>query len=127
MTSAEEWISDLEDRIMEITQSGQQTERQMKKHKSNIRDLCDNIKHANLCIKGIQEGEEKEEMIENILEVIMPQTFQTLGKRYRDAVIAEGPQHFEPKYAHTKICCNKNGKRRRRREDSKGSKRDTNH
>ena len=112
---------------MQITQSGQQTERQMKKHKSNIRDLCDNIKHANLCIKGIQEGEEKEEMIENILEVIMLQTFQTLGNRYRDAVIAEGPQHFEPKYAHTKTCCNKNGKRRRRREDSKGSKRDTNH
>ena len=31
MNNAEEWISDLEDRIMEITQSGQQTENQMKK------------------------------------------------------------------------------------------------
>ena len=38
MNNAEEQISDLEDRIMEITQSGQQTENQMKKHKSNIRD-----------------------------------------------------------------------------------------
>ena len=31
MNDAEEWISDLEDRIMKITQSGQQTENQMKK------------------------------------------------------------------------------------------------
>ena len=44
MNNAEEWISDLEDRIMEIPQSGQQTENQMKTHESNIRDLWDNIK-----------------------------------------------------------------------------------
>ena len=31
MNKAEEWISGLEDRIMEIIQSGQQTENQMKK------------------------------------------------------------------------------------------------
>ena len=31
MNNAEEQISDVEDRIMEITQSGQQTENQMKK------------------------------------------------------------------------------------------------
>ena len=39
MNNTEEQISDLEDRIMEITQSGQQTENQMKKHESNIRHL----------------------------------------------------------------------------------------
>ena len=44
---------------MEITQIGHQTENQMKKHKSNIRDPWDNIKCANLCIIGIAEGEEK--------------------------------------------------------------------
>ena len=31
MNNAEEWINDLEDRIMGITQSGQQTENQIKK------------------------------------------------------------------------------------------------
>ena len=46
--NAEEQTSDLEARIREITQSGQQTESQMKKMK--IGDLCDNLKHANLCI-----------------------------------------------------------------------------
>jgi len=35
MNNAEEQISDVEDRIMEITQSGQQMENQMKKHESD--------------------------------------------------------------------------------------------
>ena len=45
---------------MEITQLGQQTENQMKKHKSNIRDIWDNIKQANLRIIGIPEEVEKD-------------------------------------------------------------------
>ena len=39
MNNAEERISDLEDRIMEITQLKQQTDSLMKKNESNIRDL----------------------------------------------------------------------------------------
>ena len=35
MNNAEERISDVEDRIMEITETGQQTGNQMKKHESN--------------------------------------------------------------------------------------------
>ena len=35
MHNAEDGITDLEDRIMEITQSGQQTENQRKKYESN--------------------------------------------------------------------------------------------
>ena len=50
MNNAEQLISDMEDRIMEITQTGQQTENQMKKQESNIRDLWDNMKWANPCI-----------------------------------------------------------------------------
>ena len=69
MNNAEGQISDVEDKIMEITQSGQQTENQMKKHESNIRDPWDNIKQANLCIIiGIPEGKEKEKGIENIFD-----------------------------------------------------------
>ena len=59
MNNAEERISDMEDRIMEITQSGQQTENRIKKQESNIRDLWDNIKQANLHIIGIPEGVKK--------------------------------------------------------------------
>ena len=59
MNNTEEWMSDVEERIMEISQSGQQTENQMKKHESNIRDLMGNIKQANICIIGIPEGKGK--------------------------------------------------------------------
>ena len=55
MNNAEELISDVEERIMEITQTGQQTENQIKKHESNTRELWDDIKHANLHIIGIPE------------------------------------------------------------------------
>ena len=72
---------------MEITQTGQQTENQMKKHESNIRDLWDNIKQANLCIIGIPEGEEKEKGIENIFEEIMAVKFPNL--KYTDIKIQE--------------------------------------
>ena len=43
MNNAEGLISDLEDRIREFTQSGKQTENQMKKHENSIRDLWDSI------------------------------------------------------------------------------------
>ena len=62
---------------MEITQSGQQTENQIK-NESNIRHLWDNIKKANLCTIGIPEGAEKEKGIENILEEIMAENFPNL-------------------------------------------------
>uniref|UniRef100_A0A4X1SX01 L1 transposable element RRM domain-containing protein n=1 Tax=Sus scrofa TaxID=9823 RepID=A0A4X1SX01_PIG len=78
MNNAEEQISDMEDRIMEITQTGQQIENQMKKQESNIRDLWDNIKWANLCIIGIPEGVEKDKGMENIFEEINAGNFPNL-------------------------------------------------
>ena len=89
MNNAEEQISDLEGRIMEITQSGQQTKNKMKKHESNIRDLWNNIKHANLCTIGIPE-EEKEKRIENILEEIMSENFPNLKETDKDSGSTEG-------------------------------------
>ena len=44
---------------MEITQLEQETERQMKNNESNIWELWNNIKHANLHIEEMSEGEEK--------------------------------------------------------------------
>ncbi len=86
MNNAEEQISDVEDRIMEITQMGQQTENQMKKQESNIRDLWDNIKWANLHIIRIPEEEEKERGLKIYLKKLSLETFQIqriLISRYR--------------------------------------------
>ena len=70
---------------METTQSGQRTESQTKKKKkkkneSNIRDLRDNIRHANLYRLGIPGGEEREKGIENIFEKITAENFPSLKK-----------------------------------------------
>ena len=110
MNNAEEWISDVEDRIMEITQSGQQTENQMKKHESNIRDLWVNTKQANLGIIGIPGGEEKEKGIENIFEDIMSENFPNLKET--DTKIQEAqraPNKLNPNRP-TPRHYNKNGK-----------------
>ena len=50
----------------------------MKQHESNIRDLWDNIKWANLCRVGISEAEEKEKGIENTFEEIMSENFANI-------------------------------------------------
>ena len=63
---------------MEITQIGHQTQNQMKKQESNIRDLWDNIKQANLHIIGIPEGVEKDKGMENIFEEIITGNFPNL-------------------------------------------------
>ena len=50
----------------------------MKKNESNRTDLWDNIKHANLHILGIPEGEEREKGIENVFEEIVAENFPNL-------------------------------------------------
>ena len=63
---------------MEITQTRQQTENQIKKQESDTRDLGDNIKRANLCIIGIPEGVEKDKGMENLFEEIITGNFPNL-------------------------------------------------
>ena len=43
ITEAEEWINDLEDRMVEITATEQNTEKRMKRNKDSLRDLWDNL------------------------------------------------------------------------------------
>ena len=44
ITEAEQWISDLEDKIVEITTAEQNKEKRMKRTEDSLRDLWDNIK-----------------------------------------------------------------------------------
>ena len=48
ITEAEEWISDLEDEIVEITTAEQNKEKRMKRIEDSLRDLWDNTKHNNI-------------------------------------------------------------------------------
>ena len=48
ITEAQEWIGDLEDKILEITTAEQNKEKRMKRIEESLRDLWDNIKHTNI-------------------------------------------------------------------------------
>ena len=61
ITEAEERISDLEDRMVEFTAAEQNKEKRMKRNEDSLRDLSDNIKHNNICIIGVPEGEERKD------------------------------------------------------------------
>ena len=56
-TEAEEWISDLEDKTVEITAREQNLKKRKKRIENSLRDLWDNIKHTNIRIIGVPEEE----------------------------------------------------------------------
>ena len=80
ITEAEEQISDLEDKIVEITTSEQNKEKRMKRIEDNLRDFWDNINLTNIWIIGVPEEEEKKKGAEKIFEDILVETFPTMGK-----------------------------------------------
>ena len=69
-TEAEEWVSELEDRVVKITATEQNKENRMKRNEDSLRDLWDNIKHTNTCIIGLPEEEERGKGSEKIFEAI---------------------------------------------------------
>ena len=66
--SEAEWISELEDKMVEITSEEQNKVRRTKRTEDSLRDLWDNIKSTNIWIKGVPEEEEKKKGYEKIFE-----------------------------------------------------------
>ena len=66
ITEAEEWISDLEDKTVEMTTAEQNKDKRMKRIEDSLRDLWDNIKRTNIRIIGVPEEEEKKKGTEKI-------------------------------------------------------------
>ena len=54
-----EWINKLEDRMVEITATEQNTEKRTKRNEDSLTDLWDSIEQTNICITGVPEGENK--------------------------------------------------------------------
>ena len=80
ITEAEEWISELEERMVAFTAVEQNTEKTMKRNEDSLRDLWDNIKCNNIRIIGVPEGEEREKGPEKIFEEIIVENFPNMGK-----------------------------------------------
>ena len=80
ITEAEERISDLEDKIVEITTAEQNKEERMKRIEDSLRNLWNNIKCANIRIIGVPEEEEKKKGTEKKFEELIIENFPNMGK-----------------------------------------------
>ena len=109
ITEAEEQISDLEDKIVEITAAEQNKEKRMKRIENYLRDLWENIKHTNIRIIGVPE-EEKKTGSEKIFEEIIVENFPNMGKEIVNSGRAESPRQDKPKEKHAKTHSNKTDK-----------------
>ena len=56
---AEERISEVEDRLVEITVAEQKREKRLKRNEESLRELWGDVKHTNIRIIGVPEGEER--------------------------------------------------------------------
>ena len=80
ITETEKQISDLEDRMVEFTAMEQNKEKRMKRIEDSFSDFWDNIKHNNIHIIGIPEGEEGKKGREKTFEEIIVKNVPNMGK-----------------------------------------------
>ena len=73
-------MSEVEDKMVEITTKEQNKEKRMKRIEDNLRDLWDNTKLTNTQIIGVPEEEEKKKWSEKISEEIIVENFPNMGK-----------------------------------------------
>jgi len=77
---AEDRISKVEDRMVEINEAERKKEKRTKRNEDNLRDLWDNVKRPNIQIIGVPEKEDKKKGREKILEEITVENFPKMGK-----------------------------------------------
>ena len=80
ISEAEEGISELEDKMVEITSEEQNKVKRMKRTEDSLRDLWYNIKRTNIQIVGVPEEEEKKKGYEKIIEKIIVENFPNMEK-----------------------------------------------
>ena len=76
---AEDRISEVEDKMVEINEAERKKEKRIKRNEDNLRDLWDNVKCPNIWIIGVPE-EDKKKGHEKIFEAIIAENFPKMGK-----------------------------------------------
>ena len=77
--------------------------KESKKTEFSVSSLWDNSKHSKICIRGLPEGEKKEQEIGNLFEKIMKENFPNLVKEIDMQVQeAQSPKHDGCKETHCK-------------------------
>ena len=95
--------------MVEFTAVEQTKERRMKRNEDSLRDLWDNIKHNNIRMIGVPEGEEREKEPKKIFEEIIVENFPNMGKEIATQV-QEVQIQDKPKEKHAKTHSNQTGK-----------------
>ena len=80
ISQPEEWIIELENKMVKITANEQNKVKRMKRTEDSLRDLCNNIKCTNIQIIGFPEEEEKNKGYEKIFEEIIVENFPNMEK-----------------------------------------------
>ena len=77
---AENKISEVEDRMVEINEAERKKEKRTTRNEDNLRDLLDNVKRPDIQVRGVPEEEDKKKGHEKILEEITVKNFPKMGK-----------------------------------------------
>ena len=85
----------------------QNEETRIQKNEERLRNLQGILKHSNIRILGVPEGEEEEQKIENLFEQIMKENFPNLAKEEGNRLpgspgSSESPKEAGPKEEYTK-------------------------
>ena len=80
VTEAEDRISDVENRRVEINEAERKKEKRIKRNEDNLRDLWGNVKDTNIQIIGVPEEEDKNKGQEKILKEITVENFPKMEK-----------------------------------------------
>ena len=114
INNAEKWISDLGDRIMEITQSGQQKENQMKNTWKQYQRPMGWYKAGQSTYgRSSRRRVKRKGNWKYIWRNYGWTLSKSKGYKYQDTGITKSPKQVEPKQAHIKIY-NKNGEKFKR-------------
>ena len=80
ITEAEDGISEVEDRMVEINEAERKQGKRIIRNQDNLRDLWDNVKRPNIRIIEVPEEEDKKKDHEKILEEIIVENLPKMGK-----------------------------------------------
>ena len=81
-------------------QPEQNEEIRIQKNEERLKNLQDILKHSNIQIIGVPEGEEEEQKIENFFEQIMKENFPSLAKEIDFQEVQEAqrvPKKLDPR------------------------------
>ena len=93
-------INNLEQKEEINIQPEHNEETRVKKNEERLLNLFDNLKHSNIWIIGVPEGEEEQQEIENLFEQIMKENVPNLAKEIDFQEVQEAqrvPRRLDPK------------------------------